>query len=272
MSELDQITEILIQPGGDEPEAELDTTEQETASSEVEENPSNESPTEDTVSEDESPSEQPESLKVLAEKSGVDMKTIYGMQVPGTDMTLGELKDSAKQIGDMTTKAVELDERASTIEKQTLQARMELQAVAASIPQQYLSEANLAAAREQMEKHKEQQAAIYADVIPDWSNPETKAADMKIIKDYASEYGLNAERVEQIVAFDAVTGMMWRDAAKARARVKDALDTKVRPLTKQAPKGNRRVSADKTSQIIKQAKAGKVSETDAVTALLMQGT
>jgi len=271
MSENTDVTEALLQglsPDSDADEAtETESTEQETAPSEAAESLSEEDQHTETEQ------ETAQTLKSLAEKAGIDAKDLYALEVPGTGKTLGELKDQNKAFADMDSRSDELDERQSDIERTSMRTRLELQALASTIPPEMLTEANISKSRQQMEAHKAEQARLMIETVPEWAEETTKQADMKLITEYAAGYGIPPERAQMIVDMDAVTAKMWLDHARLTAKTKQIMkDGKVRKLHKQGPKTNRKVSpSGAADKIAAGVKSGQVSKADGITALMIEG-
>jgi hypothetical protein len=239
--------------------------------------PSTEPAEEPTVLDESPPAEEPsdipepEAPEVVAkepeEATPLEFSAdMYELTIPGLDMTIGEFKDRAKDLSQADKLNAHAEERQITVQNQLLRAQQDLQAFAAQMGIQP-TEQQLAQISQQRTEFTRQQDVRLAQAIPEWSDPDVRKADMLLTDSLLTEYQFTGP--EQANLTDWRFAKLARDYAKLRSRVKSAVDGEIKP--KSAPKARKakvRATTGK-DEVLKAFNSGKMSQNEAVSALLM---
>ena len=203
------------------------------------------------------------------EREKGDFTDLYDKVVPGTDMTLSELKDAAKEFKTVSELSEKVDAQSSELERQRLEVTQQLKAVASTLPQEALTPQALEAAQAQLTAHKQATAEQIATMLPDWAVPETKAAEVNLIKDNLKAYGIEPAMVDSVLETDAVLTKVLLDKARSDKRQADVVKDLKSNKRKQGPRKARKLHGSQTDKIVNAAKAGTANKDDAVAALLL---
>ena len=179
----------------------------------------------------------PKTLSELAERTGIKVEDLYAIEIPaaadgGESHTFGKLKDLAASESDHAGRELELEERRVKFGNDQAKARAELEIVLKSLPEGAIKPDVLAQARKEREVMLDREAVRVLDVIPEWSNDETKRADLDSIGEHMEQYGFDKDHIDQIADHRMLRYM--RDNFKRMQLVEKAL-AGVKPI-KQIPK------------------------------------
>jgi hypothetical protein len=166
----------------------------------------------------------PKNLNELAEKLGVEVKDLYGIEFPSSDgesHTIGELKDLLANESDFSGRELEFSERKVKFDTQQATARQELEVILKSIPPEALTQDVLLRAQREVKQNSEREAAKTLDVIPEWSSGEAKSADMVKITEHMIDYGFDKGQIELLTDHRMLRYM--RDNMNRKALVDKAL-------------------------------------------------
>jgi len=183
--------------------------------------------------ESQKPIETPKNLNELAERLNIEVAELYKMEFPdptsGESHTLGELKDMLDNTADLASRELELNDRRVKQENEQVKTRQDLETVLKSLPPEAIKPEILAKARAEREVYLDRESVRVLDVIPEWSNDQTKRADWKGIQDHMAEYGYSANQVDNIAEHQMVRFM--RDAMINKTLIEKAI-ARSKPVTK----------------------------------------
>lgn len=181
------------------------------------------------------PIKTPKNLEELAKRLKVEVKDLYDIEFPdpqtGESHTLGKLKDLLATNSDLTGRELQIEERRVTAENEQVQARADLEEILKALPPEAVSPEILAKAREQREAYLDREASRVLDVIPEWSNADTKREEWKAVQEHMADYGYTPSQVDQIADHQMVRYM--RDNMRRKTLVDKALST-AKPVKKVA--------------------------------------
>lgn len=183
----------------------------------------------------------PKDLKTLAETLGVEVSELYNLELTdGTGKThkLGALKDLAVQQDKVTAKELELSERETTESNNLLRQRQELEQLVGMIPREMLKPELIERIRSEREKYIAQEVDKLIDVIPEWKNQATLAADKSQMASFLKEYGIEPETLQGMVDHRFIK--LIRDSWQRKARIDKAMAAVKE--TRDPPKGANRAT------------------------------
>ena len=191
----------------------------------------------------------PKTLIELAELTGIKVEDLYAIEIPaaqdgGESQSFGKLKDLAASESDFAGRELEFEERRVKFGNDQAKARTELETVLKSLPQGAIKPEVLAAARKEREVMIDREAVRVLDVIPEWSNEETKRTDLAGIGEHMGQYGFDSDHIDLIVDHRMLRYM--RDNLRRMKLVEKAL-AGVKPV-KPVPKSASSQPAGRTPQ------------------------
>ena len=185
---------------------------------------------------DPEPEPQPEpkainSLKELAEAAGVDIKTLYGLEVGlgngEAPVTLGDLKDKVKAGIDLEARETEILQQSQAFENQTLRAAQEF---GEAMKLANVTPEMLERGRQEFERKLATEQAKLWDAVPSLADPDFRKQAHSDVVEMAADYGISANEVNNLA--DHRHYKMAMDYAALRKRVAAA-----NPSAKKAKKG-----------------------------------
>lgn len=145
----------------------------------------------------------PQDLASLAERLGVDPAALYDVAVPMADgeepMTLGALKDAARELRQSEIDRLEWDTEATRQRNELSNAREELTQLAAMIPESMRTPEALAAARGEIERVQRAEARLALQRVPEWANPKVYEADQAEMAEHLEQFGFRADELGSVV-------------------------------------------------------------------------
>lgn len=165
-----------------------------------------------------------DSLKALAAKLGIEPADLYGVKVPmpnGEPMTIGQLKDNAKAMGEFEAAQAEWDKAVGLQRVAHAQEREEVAELLRMLPQHLLTPAMVNRARESAAQFKEQQAAKLLDLVPEWRDSVQYAADRKVMEAHVEQYGFRKDELASLL--DARLMAYIRANARREARTSELI-------------------------------------------------
>lgn len=190
--------------------------------------------------ESQKPVKTPKTLKELSELTGLKVEDLYGIEIEaaedgGESHTLGSLKDHAAKQIDYAGRELELSERRVKLESDQVKSRRDLEIILQALPPDSIKPEILAKAKKEREVYLDREAARVLDVIPEWSDGESKRTDLAGISEHMAQYGFEESHVAQVADHRMLRYM--RDNFNRKQLVERAL-AKVKP-TKLVPKGKK---------------------------------
>ncbi len=217
---------------------------------------------------DSAPVEEPESPEPEREQG--DFGELYDKVVPGTELTLGELKDQAKQYAEATQLTETAKHERSELERERLLLQQRAQELTAMLPEGAVTPEKLAEADRQIQARMEQAAQEMVRIIPDWSNAETKAADVATMAEHLAGYGVSPAIVEQLTNTDPTLTKILLDAARLSRSAKQATkQVKKAPRRKQGGNRGTKAPGNSVRQLKTDIAAGKITQDQAALKLLL---
>ena len=217
-------------------------------------------------------------LADLAKELGVDVKDVYDVEIPlgdGESMTLGELKDRAREVSDIVSERQTVETKRGEMERDLLAARQELETALAGIDPAALSPELVARARERLAQTVQTESRKLLDALPSWKDPDTQRRDRQAIREYAKGYGFSEAEIDSV--FDARLVLMIKQAAENQERLQEArrrAEGKVKRNAPGKPTGNRRADPPKSARLrerIAKAKQGTNQDKVSVIGEMLRG-
>ena len=203
-------------------------------------------------------------VKALAEKLETEPGQLYDtllIDVGGEEpLTLGQIKDRAKELVRLDEVVASANEHRLTVENQLMQQRAALQRQAQRMGYQP-SEADMAAAQAETEQYLKLQDALAVEYMPEWADTGVKHEDMKGVQALQDEYLFG--EAERKLMVDARLLKLFRDYHRLRAEVKGVASKKKRQSVNQQPKAHTRTG----SQVANIRKMAESNQDGAITEL-----
>lgn len=218
----------------------------------------------------------PKSLEALAETLGTEVKNLYEIEVPfdvGDQVefkTLGEMKDSIRDLQNFEVDKLEFEEKKSAAERDALKAQQELADLIQLLPKSAISRdlvEQLGERRRALVENEERQTLA---TITEWKDGDVRAKDESAMTAHLREYGLPSDFLETNVLDHRVRAFI-RDATLRKQRVDKALE---RAKLLKRP-GHSPSRAEATPAATAPKRPGRVSRVDSQTsevAALLNGT
>lgn len=156
--------------------------------------------------EPEKPAEAPATdltLALVAEKLGVDMKTLFDVPIPmpdeGEPCSLGQLKDQAVRWRRSEADRLEWDADHEHQLSGLATARDEIATLVALIPEQYRTPAMLERARADLTNLRGQEAQKTLDRIPEWADISQYKVDQELMAEHADKFGFTAQELKGVI-------------------------------------------------------------------------
>jgi hypothetical protein len=261
-SELNALGSILAgEPETVEPELEPIAEEQE---------PGTDEPAPESSEESEAPPETeqgPTTFKQLAEKLDVAPKELYATEVmPG--VTIGDMKDAYKNHSELETSQNTLDTRRVEFDTEMAQRGQEIASIASIIGTDHITPQQKQEIQRLTSQNAQRETQLLLQTTPEWRDAAVAESDRGDMLDWAAGFGLTEADMAGIQDHRWVRAL--RTAALSSKRAKTALEG----IKKNPPKAQRVAKAgfkrsDGGSGIVEQHKAGKISERDALAAVLL---
>lgn len=213
-------------------------------------------------------------LKTAAERLQVDPAKLYDLKVPlsdGTETTLGALKDAYKPVAELTKAREAFSEEQVKWRTDQETATRELSSLLSLLDPKVLSPQFLQEAARQTERARQQMADKLLELIPDWKDPVTKAAEWQDLKATAREYGFTDADVAlaQQGFADPRFLKMARDLAKAQAKAKgEAVKPAPKVAAKPQGKGTTPTEAQQFGRLKAAVTKGQISRGAAIESIL----
>jgi hypothetical protein len=167
----------------------------------------------------------PASWDELAERAGATKDELYAVAIPlgnGKTITLGELKDRAREYVDIDTARVELEERRERDQMESIDNRRRiagimnrLAPIAAHLPADLM-----ASVETDYKQHLQREATLLRQAAPEWAEPKAAEAGREMIAAFLKPYGFSSAEVAAMDDHRFV--LAAHDAAKAKAALKAA--------------------------------------------------
>ena len=142
-------------------------------------------------------------LALVAEKLGVDMKTLFDVPIPmpdeGEPCSLGELKDQAVRWRRSEAERLEWDAEHEHQLSGLATARDEIATLVAMIPEQNRTPELLERARAELTNLRAQEAQKTLDRIPEWSDINQYKADQELMAEHADKFGFTAQELKGVI-------------------------------------------------------------------------
>jgi len=211
--------------------------------------------TEASTVEQEGQEEKPLTLKELAKELGVDAKSLYEVEIPigdGKKLSLGELKDLAKQSDDHRTALEQLRGVETDRSNEVMLARRELATMMQALGDQ-VDPMAVHAVQEMNSKHLQRETTLMMAAIPEWRDPVHRAADKKEMVDFVGKYGFTESELGQVTDHRLVK--LLRDMAKGHAAASAAKQQAQKPPKHNAPSPASKSPSDNLRTLLQRAKA-----------------
>jgi len=175
-------------------------------------------------------------VKALAEKLETEPGQLYDtllIDVGGEEpLTLGQIKDRAKELVRLDEVVASANEQRLTVENQLMQQRAALQRQARRMGYQP-TEADMAEAQAETEQYLKLQEALAVEYMPEWADTGVKHEDMKGIQSIQGEYLFG--EAERRLMVDARLLKVFRDYHRLRAEVNSVASKQKRQKVNQKP-------------------------------------
>lgn len=158
-------------------------------------------------------------LAELAAKINLEPADLYDIEVPlgkGETMTLGQLKDQAKEYGSVDEMKQKITAEREDHELAVMRTRSEINGILRAIPEDIRAQVVEAGRAFSTGWEREQREQVI-QAIPDWSDPDVLAKDRDSIVAVGAEYGFSKPEMEYTQ--DARTLRMLRDFTRLRSEI-----------------------------------------------------
>jgi hypothetical protein len=271
-SEIDQAISLLMPQGeSPAPEPEVEAPEVDIPALEAVHTPDPEGIPEESDTEEQEAAPQADTLKSLAEKSGLKLSDIYKIEVPGKDgsepITLGQLKDKAQDFHNLDVSRQDFEQKQTQWVTDRNTAIGQLQELVKSLPQQSMTPQAIQQMQGLAQQHMAQEQAMLHQSIPEWSEPGVQTEQVGHMVGTAQLYGISEQDLGQMG--DHRWMRILHALAMKDARIAQLQDAKVRPTLKtQKPHARNRKKPDALDKRVQQ-KQSQGDKVGAITELLM---
>jgi len=238
--------------------------------------PEGEPETAETLTPDEATPETAPDLAALAEKLAMSPKELYKVLVPlgkgENPVTLGELKDAWQDAGKRQAEAAGLKEQRQKFELEAMSQRREIETLLAALPAEAITPELAHKARAEADRYMKRERELMLKAIPEWSDSSQLQADREQILAFIEPYGFSESDLSFVTDHRLVR--MLRDMARReneRATVKDRKVTPAPARTDRPTKAQRDSGAERLAKIKRERAAGRLTDLNAVAALLESG-
>lgn len=191
----------------------------------------------------------PKTLKDLAERTGLDVKDLYGIEFElgsgeSRTRTIGELKDALTEQDTFEVERLTFAEDKTKTEAGFLKAQSELQSLIELLPKNAIKPELINAIKDQRELVTKRERSQTLTAIPEWSDEDVEKTDRDEMREHLGEYGYAANHLDFVVDHRMLKYI--RDNMQRTKRIRAALEKVKRVPTKdQRPSG--RTSKKKTA-------------------------
>lgn len=143
----------------------------------------------------------PTKFNDLAGATDLDLDALYKLeiQLEGADpVSIETLKDSYKEAHDFDLKVIEFEEKRTTEVNELVRAQTELQEILSSLPASAVKPEVLEKLRAKAEQTNTEERQKTLEVIPEWNNAESRAADIGAMVEHLQGYGFPPNYLQQI--------------------------------------------------------------------------
>lgn len=222
----------------------------------------------DTVSEKgvdgEAQVETPESItaKDLAESLGLSERELYKrlkVKIDGQEFSLSEFKDKAAQFHSVEQLKAKALEGKIKAESDLLQKSMALEEAVAALGRP-LNQRDIELAQQKQELHSKAQAALLAEIVPEFADPVERDKGLQLIGATLEDYAFSKAQIPYIT--DARLRKMAYDLGTLRNQLAGILETEVKPKVNQRPKAHTPVTpiVDKSARNTRQSSEAAVAK------------
>lgn len=182
----------------------------------------------------------PKTLDALAEGLGVKVEDLYDLKISmGNDlepMTLGALKDNAKDTGSLEVQRLAFEESKAKKETDFLRAQGELNEIVSMLPREAIKPELVNAIKDKHAKLAQRERSLTLQAIDEWSDEDKETSDRTAMGEYLSQYGFPTHYLQNVL--DHRMLKFIRDSMQRKQRIDRAL-AKVQeiPDTTPAPTG-----------------------------------
>lgn len=168
----------------------------------------------------------PKDLDELAERLGVEVEELYGVELTlggkGKRVKLSELKDSASSAADLEARELEFEESRIERENALLRERQELDWAIAQMPAtdpRFKAVRDRAAA--ELKKMRDGAERAMLDTIREWKDPAVRTRELDELNAFVQQYGFDAGSIGRI--HDPKLMKLLRDSMLREQRIRAAL-------------------------------------------------
>jgi len=168
----------------------------------------------------------PTKFNDLAGKLGLELDDLYKLEVSqaedGTPVTVEDLKDNHAKQADLSLREIEFEERRTKSEADLMQAQNELRELMAALPEKAVKPEVLQKIRDKHEAQMTLERQRTLEVIPEWTDQETRTADMEGMSNHLKQYGYPVDHLERVADHRQIKYI--RDNWLREQRIRKALD------------------------------------------------
>jgi len=167
----------------------------------------------------------PTKFNDLAGKLGIELDDLYKLEVSqaedGTPVTVENLKDAHAKQADLTLREIEFEERRTKSEAGLMQAQEEVRELLAALPEKAVKPEVMQKIRDKHEAHRQVERERTIEVIPEWTDQETRTADMAGMSEHLKQYGYPVDHLERVADHRQIKYI--RDNWQREQRIRKAL-------------------------------------------------
>ena len=208
-------------------------------------------------------------LKDLADRLGMEADKLYEVDIElGGDrgtMSLGELKDMAKDVGNIEVERLALAEEKARQDADMSRSMSELRELVGMLPEAAISQELLARVSQARAETEQREERAMLAAVKEWNDPKIRERDEGAMRAELAKYGLPEATLDNIQ--DHRVRMFIRDATLRAERIAEALKD-VRTVRKAGHRSSHRTDrntargrvASKSARRDAAAKAGQILE------------
>ncbi len=167
---------------------------------------------------------EPVKLKELAETLELDTRELYDLEVqvgPDQFVTLGQLKDGFKEVRDLEQTRSDFEETRTRQENELMVAKRQIeQLVALGVQTNMLTPEVIDHVEKLHVANVDRERKAMLSAVPEWSNDDTRRADLSEISDLLMQYGFSQVEIDGVI--DHRLLKFARDMAKRENQIKRA--------------------------------------------------
>ncbi len=183
----------------------------------------------------------PTKFNDLAGKLGMELDDLYKLEIAqaedGSALTIENLKDQHAAQTDNSLREIEFEERRVKQESDLMQAQEELRELMAALPEKAIKPEVLQKVRDKHDAQMSLERKRTMEVIPDWSDDETRTRDIEGMAEHLQQYGYPVDHLQRVGDHRMIKYIRdnWQREQRIRAALAKVKAGKPNPTSRQKP-------------------------------------